>query len=120
MNRIGRRTVICMAVISHRAGRHRRRNGRRRLTAGSSRRAARARRDVQGLERGCIGRWPVANCSLPAVTTSMILLATPVAGVVGSAVVFGEVATPSLMIAMAMILGGISTGVLSGSNSAQT
>jgi drug/metabolite transporter (DMT)-like permease len=50
----------------------------------------------------------------------MILLATPVAGVVGSAVVFGEVATPSLMIAMAMILGGISTGVLSGSNSAQT
>jgi drug/metabolite transporter (DMT)-like permease len=55
----------------------------------------------------------VANRSLPAVTTSLILLATPVVGVVCSAVFFDEAVTPSLMVAMAMILGGIATGVLS-------
>ena len=58
----------------------------------------------------------VANRSLPAVTTSLILLATPVVGVVCSALFFDEAVTPSLMIAMAMILGGIATGVLSTKN----
>jgi drug/metabolite transporter (DMT)-like permease len=47
-------------------------------------------------------------------------MATPVVGVVGSVVFFGQVATPLPMIAMAMILGGIATGVLSSSNLAQT
>jgi drug/metabolite transporter (DMT)-like permease len=55
----------------------------------------------------------VANRSLPAVTTSLILLATPVLGVVCSAVFFDEAITPSLIIAIGMILGGIATGVLS-------
>jgi drug/metabolite transporter (DMT)-like permease len=59
----------------------------------------------------------VANRSLPAVTTSLILLATPVVGVVCSAVFFDEAVTPSLIVAMAMILGGIATGVLSATNS---
>jgi drug/metabolite transporter (DMT)-like permease len=58
----------------------------------------------------------VANRSLPAVTTSLILLATPVLGVVCSAVLFDEAVTPSLMVAMAMILGGIAAGVLSTTN----
>jgi drug/metabolite transporter (DMT)-like permease len=58
----------------------------------------------------------VANRSLPAVTTSLVLFATPVLGVVCSAVLFGESIKPSLMIAMAMILGGIAAGVLSTSN----
>lgn len=59
----------------------------------------------------------IANRGLPAVTTSLILLATPVVGVVCSALLFDEAITPSLMVAMAMILGGIATGVLSPSNS---
>jgi drug/metabolite transporter (DMT)-like permease len=58
----------------------------------------------------------VANRSLPAVTTSLVLLATPVVGVICSAVLFGEAVTPSLMVAMAMILGGIAAGVLSTSH----
>jgi drug/metabolite transporter (DMT)-like permease len=62
----------------------------------------------------------VANRSLPAVTTSLILLATPVVGVVCSAVFFDEAVTPSLIIAMAMILGGIATGVLSATNSSSS
>jgi len=58
----------------------------------------------------------VANRSLPAVTTSLVLLATPVVGVFCSALLFDEPVTPSLMVAMVMILGGIATGVLSASN----
>jgi drug/metabolite transporter (DMT)-like permease len=55
----------------------------------------------------------VANRSLPAVTTSLVLLATPVVGVVCSTIFFAEPTTPSLILAMTMILGGIATGVLS-------
>jgi drug/metabolite transporter (DMT)-like permease len=62
----------------------------------------------------------VANRSLPAVTTSLILLATPVVGVICSAVFFDEAVTPSLIVAMAMILGGIATGVLSATNSSSS
>jgi drug/metabolite transporter (DMT)-like permease len=59
----------------------------------------------------------VANRSLPAVTTSLVLLATPVVGVVCSTVLFDEAVTPSLMVAMTMILGGIATGVFSATRS---
>ena len=62
----------------------------------------------------------VANRSLPAITTSLILLATPVVGVVCSAIFFDEPVTPSLIVAMAMILGGIATGVLSATNSSSS
>jgi drug/metabolite transporter (DMT)-like permease len=62
----------------------------------------------------------VANRSLPAVTTSLILLATPVVGVVCSTVFFGEAVTPSLIVAMAMILGGIATGVLSSTSASRS
>jgi drug/metabolite transporter (DMT)-like permease len=55
----------------------------------------------------------VANRSLPAVTTSLVLLATPIVGIVCSTVLFDEAVTPSLIVAMMMILGGIATGLLS-------
>ena len=52
------------------------------------------------------------NRSLPAVVTSLGLLATPVAGVAASAIWLGEPITVSLMLAMAMILGGIAIGTI--------
>jgi drug/metabolite transporter (DMT)-like permease len=52
----------------------------------------------------------VANRSLPAVTTSLILLATPVVGVACSAIFYGEVINLSLIATMVMILGGIAMG----------
>jgi drug/metabolite transporter (DMT)-like permease len=52
----------------------------------------------------------VANRSLPAVTTSLILLATPVVGVLASNIFYAEMISPSLVIAMTMILGGIAIG----------
>jgi drug/metabolite transporter (DMT)-like permease len=54
----------------------------------------------------------MVNRSLPAVTTSLGVLATPVVGVITSAVVFGEPVTGSLIFAMAMILGGIAVGTI--------
>lgn len=58
--------------------------------------------------------WAMAmvNRSLPAVTTSLGILATPVIGVASSAIVFGEPVSASLLVAMAMILGGIAIGTL--------
>jgi drug/metabolite transporter (DMT)-like permease len=62
----------------------------------------------------------VANRSLPAVTTSLVLLATPVVGVVCSSVLFDEAVTPSLIVAMTMILGGTATGVFSAARSSSS
>ncbi len=58
--------------------------------------------------------WAMAmvNRSLPAITTSLGILATPVVGVVTSVVVLGEKVDASLMLAMAMILGGIAIGTI--------
>jgi drug/metabolite transporter (DMT)-like permease len=56
----------------------------------------------------------VVNRSLPAVTTSLGILATPVVGLVISAIAFGEPISLSLVAAMAMILGGIALGTLPG------
>jgi drug/metabolite transporter (DMT)-like permease len=52
------------------------------------------------------------NRSLPSVTTSLGLLATPVMGVATSAIFLGEPISTSLICAMAMILGGIAIGTL--------
>ena len=52
----------------------------------------------------------MVNRSLPAVTTSLGLLATPVVGVATSAIFLGEPIGISLILAMAMILGGIAIG----------
>jgi drug/metabolite transporter (DMT)-like permease len=56
--------------------------------------------------------WAVAMASrhLPAVTTSLGLLGTPVVGVVVSALWLGETLTPSLVVAVALILGGVALG----------
>jgi drug/metabolite transporter (DMT)-like permease len=54
----------------------------------------------------------MVNRSLPAVTTSLGILATPVIGVASSAMTLGEPISASLIVAMAMILGGIAVGTL--------
>jgi drug/metabolite transporter (DMT)-like permease len=54
----------------------------------------------------------VVNRSLPAVTTSLGLLATPVVGVATSAIFLNEAIGNSLILAMTMILGGIAIGTI--------
>ena len=65
-----------------------------------------------GLCGTALAYWAVAvvNSSLPATTTSLGLLATPVIGVVSSMMFFGESMSASLLISMLMILGGIAIG----------
>jgi drug/metabolite transporter (DMT)-like permease len=58
------------------------------------------------------GAMVMVNRSLPAVTTSLGLLATPVVGVATSAIFLGEPIGISLILAMAMILGGIAIGTI--------
>jgi drug/metabolite transporter (DMT)-like permease len=55
----------------------------------------------------------VASRGLPAVTTSLGLLAAPVIGIAASAVTLGEAPTLSLGIAVALIIGGIALGAMS-------
>lgn len=54
----------------------------------------------------------VVNRSLPAVTTSLGILATPVVGTLGSAIALGEPIDLALLVAMALILGGIAVGTI--------
>lgn len=56
--------------------------------------------------------WAMAmvNRSLPAATTSLGLLATPVVGTASAAIVLGEPVTATLMAAMTLIVGGIALG----------
>ncbi len=60
--------------------------------------------------------WAMAmvNRSLPAVTVSLGVLATPVVGVLSSAVVLDEPLSLSLLVAMALIIGGIAVGTTAG------
>jgi len=60
--------------------------------------------------------WAMAmvNRSLPAVTTSLGVLATPVVGVLTAIVVLDEPLSLALLAAMALILGGIALGTLGG------
>jgi drug/metabolite transporter (DMT)-like permease len=64
--------------------------------------------------------WAMAtvNRSLPAVTTSLGILATPVVGTAISVAVLGEVLTLPLVVAMILILGGIALGTLPGAKQA--
>jgi drug/metabolite transporter (DMT)-like permease len=61
-----------------------------------------------------LAHWAMVtvNRSLPSVTTSLGLLATPVMGVILSAIFLGEPVSTSLVCAMAMILGGIAIGTI--------
>ena len=65
--------------------------------------------------------WAMAmvNRSLPATTTSLGILATPVVGVVCSALALGETIDVSLVIAMLMILSGIALGTITITKPAQ-
>jgi drug/metabolite transporter (DMT)-like permease len=67
-----------------------------------------------------LAHWAMVmvNRSLPAVTTSLGLLATPVVGVATSAICLGEPIGNSLIFAMAMILGGIAIGIIPGGKAA--
>jgi drug/metabolite transporter (DMT)-like permease len=61
-----------------------------------------------------LAHWAMVmvNRSLPAVTTSLGLLATPVIGVTTSVICLGEPIGISLICAMAMVLGGIAIGTI--------
>ena len=58
----------------------------------------------------------MVNRSLPAVTTSLGVLATPVVGVVSSMVVLDEPFSMALLVALTMIVGGIALGTVGGRN----
>jgi drug/metabolite transporter (DMT)-like permease len=59
-----------------------------------------------------VAYWAMAsvNRSLPAITTSLGILATPVVGTLFSTVALGEALDPTLIVAMLLILGGIAVG----------
>ena len=67
-----------------------------------------------GIIGTALAYWAMAtvNRSLPAVVTSLGLLATPVVGVASSAIILGEVVTADLVVAMLLILGGIAIGTI--------
>jgi len=67
-----------------------------------------------GIIGTALAYWAMAtvNRSLPAVVTSLGLLATPVLGVASSAILLGETITPDLIVAMLLILGGIAIGTM--------
>jgi drug/metabolite transporter (DMT)-like permease len=67
-----------------------------------------------GIVCTALAHWAMAvvNRSLPAVTTSLGLLATPVLGIISAAVVLNEPLEPSLFLAMALIIGGITLGTV--------
>jgi drug/metabolite transporter (DMT)-like permease len=52
----------------------------------------------------------MVNRSLPAVTTSLCLLATPLLGIISATLFLGERIEPSLFLAMTLIIGGIAIG----------
>jgi drug/metabolite transporter (DMT)-like permease len=69
-----------------------------------------------GIFGTALAYWAMAvvNRSLPATTTSLGILATPVVGMVSSALVLGEPLDLPLIVAMAMIVSGIAIGIISG------
>ena len=67
-----------------------------------------------GMFGTALAYWAMAvvNRSLPAATTSLGILATPVIGVIVSTLALGETIDVSLLVAMAMILSGIAVGTI--------
>ena len=61
-----------------------------------------------------LAHWAMAvvNRSLPAITSSTGLLATPAIGLIFSIVLLGEPASWSLLLALALIIGGVCVGVV--------
>lgn len=66
-----------------------------------------------GIVGTAVAYWAAAMASrhLPAVTTSLGLLATPVVSVITAAVWLGEPVTLSLLVAIVLVLGGVAIGV---------
>jgi drug/metabolite transporter (DMT)-like permease len=66
-----------------------------------------------GIPGTAVAYWAVATASrhLPAVTTSLGLLATPVVSVITAALWLGEPVTLSLVLAIVLVLGGVAIGV---------
>jgi drug/metabolite transporter (DMT)-like permease len=64
------------------------------------------------LPGSALAYWAVAMASrkLPAVTTSLGLLATPVVSVIAAWMFLGEPLTPTLIVAVVLILGGVALG----------
>jgi drug/metabolite transporter (DMT)-like permease len=54
----------------------------------------------------------VINKSLPALTTSLGILATPLAGLASAAIVLGEIIEPPLILAAGLVLSGIAIGTV--------
>lgn len=71
-----------------------------------------------GIVCTALAHWAMTmvNRSLPAVTTSLALLATPLMGIFSATVFLGEPLEPSLFLAMALIVGGIALGAVGGSS----
>ncbi|MDR2744293.1 MAG: DMT family transporter [Desulfovibrio sp.] len=65
-----------------------------------------------GIPGTALAYWAmnIINASLPAVTTSLGVLATPVVGILGSAVALGEAVDARLVISACLVLGGIALG----------
>jgi drug/metabolite transporter (DMT)-like permease len=56
----------------------------------------------------------VANRRLPAVTTSLGLLGVPIISIVTATLALGEALTPSLLAAVALVIGGVAVGTIGG------
>ncbi|HEY7041420.1 MAG TPA: DMT family transporter [Methylomirabilota bacterium] len=65
-----------------------------------------------GIVGTALAYWAVATASrlLPAVTTSLALLATPVVSVITATIWLGEPLSVSLVVAIALVLGGVAIG----------
>jgi drug/metabolite transporter (DMT)-like permease len=71
---------------------------------------------LSGLVSTALAHWAmsVVTRSLPAVTTSLGLLATPALGVVSAGAILAEPLEPALLLALALIIGGIALGTVGG------
>ena len=68
-----------------------------------------------------LAHWAMSavNRSLPAITTSLGLLATPVLGIASAGTILNEAIEPSLLLAMTLIVGGIALGTVTDRQVAQ-
>ncbi|MFT3803500.1 MAG: DMT family transporter [Burkholderiaceae bacterium] len=66
-----------------------------------------------GIVCTALAHWAmsVVNRSLPAVTTSLVLLATPAVGIVSGIAALGESMEIPLLFALALLIGGVSMGI---------
>ena len=67
-----------------------------------------------GIVCTALAHWAmsVVNRSLPAITTSIGLLATPAFGLVSGIAILGEPVELSLLLALALLIGGVSVGIV--------